>query len=504
MAFVVTIGGTDKTRSIEAGSLRIDNILTQKADTCSFSILSYDARPYTPRAGQEVVITDAGTRIFAGHIQRVDAKPISYSTVRYRVDCVDYTHLLDAKLVPDSFENQTAADIISSIMTTYGPAGFTTTNVVAPILVKYIGFNYKPISKCLQELAELLGYDWYVDYDKNLYFFAQQSIAAPFQINDNDGSYRFGTLIIRRDNSQVRNSIVVRGGEYLGTEFTTQIEANGTDFIFNLPYKYTDFDATLTGNPLNLGIDYINQPDSYDALYNFNEKLLRFKDTDVPSAGAILRVSGKPHLPVIVKLKSQDDIDTMASLEGSGGEYQFLIIDKSINSKEGARQRANAEILAYANTLSEGEFVTETSGLKAGQKIFINSTSRGIAEYFIINKVSMTQFGPDTLLYHVSLITTRTMDMIDILQKLLLAENKKIEIKTDEVIDLVEAYEETVSFSEVVSASKTPDSVQSESMTFGETFTAQSLNYPVKFVAGPYTPPSGTKRVFIISGSRLG
>lgn len=202
-------------------------------------------------------------------------------------------------------------------------------------------------------------------------------------------------------------------------------------------YKYSDFAAHLTGEVLSIGIDGIDNADNYDALFNFQEKIIKFKEADKPSANKTLKVSGKPNLPVIVRYRSASDIASMVSAEGGDGTYEYLIKDSSINSKTGALQRARAEIVAYAQTLTEGEFVTEVSGLKAGMSIDIQSTSRNINETFIINKVTTVQFTPTTFLYSVSLITTRTMDLIDLLQKLILRSTEDINMNPNDITDVI-------------------------------------------------------------------
>lgn len=498
----VFINGVDKTKYIQAGSIQIDNVLTRKVDTCSFDLLNRDSDPYTPIIGQEVIVYLSSTKVFGGVITALNEKAEAYKLLSYTVSCADYTRILDRRLVPDTYENMTVDAIIADLKTNYMPADFTIANVNCPIVIKYIAFNYIPVSKCLEQLAGYTGYDFYIDYDKDVHFFDAQNTTAPVDIQDDNGTYIYDSLVIRKDNSQVRNSIIVRGGEYLGSTFTTEILTNGTDTIFPLAYKYNDFKATLTGQSLNLGVDYIDNPDTHDALYNFQEKIIRFRDSRTPSAGSTLRVSGQPYLPVIVKVKSPIDIGTMSSMEGGDGVYEYLIVDKSIDSKEGARQRAYAEIKTYATTLSEGEFITLTDGLRAGMKIRINSTTRNIDEYFVINKVTLGQFGHDSFVYKISLVTTKTFDLIDLLAQLLLAETKKIEINSDEIVDLVETLDETATITEAVVISKVHNP-QEETATISEVFTAQALDYAVEFVAGPYTP-TGTKRVFILNGSRLG
>lgn len=445
---IVTIGGVDKTRNVVAYSLQIQNILTNKRDTAKFKIRNHTGDTYTPRLGSEIVINDTGVKLFGGVITGIESAPNTFGLIEHSIECQDYTRLLDHKLIPDAFENQTINEIIEYLKDNYFPSGFTTNNVDADIEIKYIAFKYLPLSKCIEALAKAVNYDWYVDYDKDIHFFAKEAQGAPFSLSDTNGNYYYDSLVIRRDNSQMRNSVLVRGGEYLGSQVTIDMQTNGVDTHFPLPYRFADFGAHLTGEVLSLGLDNIDDPDDFDALYNFQEKVLKFKAADKPNASKTLKISGKPYIPVIVKYTDPVSIAATASAEGGDGVYEYLIEDKTIASKEGARQRAQAEILAYAQTLSEGEFITEVDGLRAGMAIDIQSDSRGINETFIINKVVITQFSRDTWVYKVSLITTRTMDLIDVLQKLLLDSTKKIEIDPNEVTDTFNEFRDEIATSD--------------------------------------------------------
>ena len=117
----------------------------------------------------------------------------------------------------------------------------------------------------------------------------------------------------------------------------------------------------------------------------------------------------------------------------------------------------------------------------------INSASRAVDEHFIVNRVTFRQFDEGSFLYEVSLVTTKSFDLIDLLIKLALRDTKQVEVKAGEQIDLIESFDETMSFS--------------------ETFTAQSLNYPAEFCAGTFTAgdnaPQGVKRIFLVEGSPL-
>lgn len=497
------IHGIDRTSQIQWDSLRIENILTKQVDRCTFKIWAYGDRTFRPVVGREVIITDGSTRVFGGLIVRVSATGLDYPKTEYSVECMDYTRLLDQHLVAETYENMTIEAIISDILANFTPGSITDGGVDCLTVIDYIQFKYEPVSDCIRQLAEIVGFDWYVDYFKVLYFQSPTTVPASVEVTDSGGIYDINSLIIRKDTSQLRNSIIVRGGEYLGTQFTASIRADGKRKTYELPYKFTDFKIRVGGVTQNVGIDNIDDPATKDALYNFNEKIIKWRDDNRPVDQTTLSFSGKPHLPVIVKLKDQSKINAIYSAESTlgDGKYEYLVIDKSINTKEGARERALAEIRSYGETLSEGEFMTETAGLAAGQRILVNSASLSVNEYFVINRVVTTMQDLDSMRYRVSLVSTKTMDFISILKKILLAENKKIEIKEGEVLDLVEAADETITLTDVL-ASSLSHNPQSETITLGESFTAQALNYAVTFRYGPLAP-TGTQRIFVLDGSRL-
>ena len=501
MAVLITIDGVDKTKKVAWESLRISNIKTSQVDKCSFKIRSYGDDTYEPRAGAEVIITDNSIKVFAGFIVRVDQSATDYKVLEYKIECVDYTRLLQKKLVIDSYKDLTVTEIITQLINTYCDGyGIDVSNVNCPNVIESISFNYLPIQQCLEQLANITGYDWWIDYDKKLYFVASSTVSAPFGLTDTNGKYQFNSLRIRKDNSQIKNSIIVRGGNYYASTLTVAVECNGTDFTYPTSYKFRDIQVTLSGSVLDVGIDFSSDADNHDVLYNFNEKVLKWKEEDRPSIGATLSVSGEPLLPVIIKQKNPASIDAMLSAENVAGDYEFLITDNKLNSKEEARNRADAELTAYSDTLEEGEFITETSGLKAGQSININSDAHNINENYIIREVQSVMFTPTTMRYKVSLISTRTIDMIGVLQQLLLNQGDTY-LSKDEILDKITSYFETITITDTHSESKSHNP-QTETVGLSETFSAE-IDKEIYFVAGPFIP-TGTKRVFIVNGSKVG
>lgn len=484
----------DRTASIEYTSVRISRALTSQVDTCDFTVVVDETTDWRPTTLDDVKVYEDSAVIFAGTIIEIDEAMSGGTIQTIQAKAKDYGFDLDRKLVADTYSNTTVQAVIEAIITDY-TTGFTYNNVVASGGIDYIAFKYEYPSKCLQQLAELIGYDWYVDENKDIHFFAKESIPAPFGLTDDNGKYYIDTLKVKKDVKNLRNTIIVRGGEYLGTTLTEQQIADGDQVTFMWAYKYSNVVWKKNGVTLNVGIDFIDDPASFDAVYNYNEKALKFPTASKPAASSVISATGNPHIPVIVRVR---DPLTVAQY----GAFEYKVVDKSLNSKESARDRARAELRGWANEINEGSFETKETGLKVGMVINVQSAIRGINQDYIINRIDSTLLNGTDFYHRVSLVTTQTFGMMEFLQKLLMQKDKEIQIDENEVLDLVESYFEVMTFSEVITTSKVHNT-QHETMTVGETATVRALNYAVEFGAGDYAP-TGTSRVFILDGSRLG
>lgn len=242
MSITLKINTVDKTSLIRWESLQKEQVSTKEPDTLSFDIVNYPAKTYRPVLGDDVKLydTDGTTLIFGGTI--VNTKEKIEGLVKYfSVTCKDYTHTLDRKLVTEIYNNQTVAYIVNDILTTYAP-DFTcvsttdTTNIIA------ISFNYLTVSEALKKLASMLGeYSWYVDYDKDVHFYANSTVSAPFSLTDTSANFVWDSLNFRSDISQLRNHIILRGGTTNGTEYTDYKIADGQQNTFFVGYDLYDY-----------------------------------------------------------------------------------------------------------------------------------------------------------------------------------------------------------------------------------------------------------------------
>lgn len=471
---------------------------------------------------------------------------------------------------------------------------FTCNNAyTATQVVNYIAFNYSQPSTAFQKMAELFQWQWYVDQDKDIHFFAKFTEPAAFDLTDTNGNYIPQSLVIKRTADQLRNSIYVMGGEYPANPINDDLthQTDGTNKIFKLGYKYLDYSLTVAGVTKAVGIENIsaytsnvgakqtnfgvanvsigdaaartrqaqqvittahgkrngvklrvkkvgapvdnlqvqffsdsgsNTPSAsststtatvaggtlttsyvettfsvtgavlnsgttyhvvitrsgandasnyyqidagtqgdydgasntynaswsagtnklyfielidFDALYNFNEKVLKF--STAPTLATSVVWTGKPYFPVIALYKDNASISTY-------GETQHIIVDATIKTIAGAQQRAQQEILEWASEALEASFTTITSGLHAGQTINVQSTLRGLDEDYLIKSITARTRDPNNFEYRVSLVTTKTMSLLYFLQSLITKDEKDIVINEDEVLNKIEAINETV------------------------------------------------------------
>jgi hypothetical protein len=281
--------------------VKIDSI-NNEVDTCSFSTRKYENKTWKPEIGDTIEITDGATKIFSGKIVEVDEEMEGAKLVRYLVKCNDWTYVMDKRFVAKAYENNSPEAIIYNIISIYCP-DFTVTNVSTPtgITLEYILFNYEQISKCIQQIAELIGYDWYVDCDKDIHFFSKSDgETAGFNLTDTNGYYDFNSLKITEDYSQLRNVIYVRGGEYVGSSREDKVgTGDGVTKSFKLPYRYTSTPTVAVGvTAKTVGIDYLDSEDDYDCLWNYQEKIIKFKTA--PASGDV-KATGSPLIIVLIK-----------------------------------------------------------------------------------------------------------------------------------------------------------------------------------------------------------
>ena len=500
MSVLIKINTIDRTDKIEWRTFVFDQALTHQIDTISFVLKNHVGETFRPALLDDIELFEDATKVFGGKIVETN-EIIDGGLQKIQVICKDHSHEMDSIIVADTFESTTIDAIIASIIADFLPAGFTGAGVSVTTPVDFVAFNFEQPSKVFQQLAELVGADWFVDPDKDINFFLKGTNTAPFNLNDTNNTYIFNSLEITRDVKNLRNSIFVRGGTFSGDTFEEIQEADGVTETFDFGFRYKSVgwfvDRGSGFVAETFGIDNITDPLTVDWNYNFQEKAMKLASATIPSAGDKIKITGLPQIPVIIQVR---DVISIAEF----GEFQFKIIDKSLDSKEGARLRAKAEITAWAQQINEGSFRTRKSGLRVGQQITINSVIRGITnEIFHISRISTRLVTPTKFEHKVTLMTDRTFGMVEFLQKLLIDKDKEIEINPNEVLDLIQTALEDIFLTEDTPVVLTAHNAQTETPTLGEVVVDAKDNGTI-FVYGPFPVPTGLKREGAYDGAVYG
>ena len=506
------VNGVDKTSMVEWESLTKTEVLTKEPDTLKFRIKNYGAKTYRPILGDEITLFYNSVKIFGGVV--VDTTEAVNAMVKYfDISATkDFTHTLDRKLVANTYTATSVNDIIADLIDNFTDLsdGFTYTNVDCTVILDSIVFNYITVSECLKKLQQTLGnYDWFVDYDKDIHFFETSSQPAPFNLNDTSGNFIWNSLVIQENINQLRNHIIIRGGDVEGDSVSNNQIADGSQRVFFIGYSLTlpslVIEQSLAITPtvfftLSVGKDGVDNPLSFDTLYNPDNGLLIFRDNNKPAVSDHLKTTGVPVFPLLSEKK---DIVSI----GTYGTYQYLILDKTIRSRASASQRSQAELVKYSKISRYAKFRTNNDGLKVGHYININSAIRGVNQSFLIDRITTRLRTPDTLEFDVSCLASEDVTMIDILNKLVTTDpTNQINIGSNEIVDTLNSALEAIDLNEFLSTAQHHD--KPYTLDLDETEVVQPLDYGILWVLGPYTPVIiyngiDNKRAFIVNGSYL-
>lgn len=458
-------GATDISSLVDWSSVDSISVLTKERGTFQFSIMAPPASlSDIPAVGDTLSLADSSGTIFGGTVTAVEKTVRGQQgglVLNAKVTATDYGFALDSKLVKKSYTDTDPADIVADLVSTFGPSGYNTSTYVkrGNFLVSSINFNYEQVTKCIQALATQIGWDWYVDPDKNLHFFfagnqdsSTEDNPAPFDIDETNGKIDVPSIDIDEQITNLKNSVYVIGGSYT-KEFTAATTPDvyttvAGQVVYHIGYKYTgSFFVTLDGAEQSIGIDQQDDPSSYETLYNSGGPFIKF--TSDPGAGHTLKVYGFAQIPIVAHVNDPASI-------GTYGTYEDSIIDSQITSVLEAQARAESDLAMFGHAVFNVKFNTRNTGLRVGQLIKLNSTLFGVSNYpLIIKRIEAIGLSPSALLYQVEAVGSDVVTMNDVLLQLVQQQNAATPVDQSTVIQILVRAQETLSVTDSVSVSTT-------------------------------------------------
>lgn len=405
----VKIAGSDRTAKIPVETMQIVQVITRQIDTATFTVRDADGLGITEL--DTVVISNTGesTRYFAGYITKITKRAHG---VILDLDCVcsDYTFLLDRVIVNTQYEDTADSAIISNLFSTYLSSIEATTYVEtlnAAAQIPLLTFNRVTLKQAVQQLADMGDGDWYIDYGPGpgaqlayLHYFGEDTNAAPYNISDSPDladSFPVEGFSVVRDATNHVNLITVVGGDYLSDDTDFIISADGTQTVVLLAYEFegpdgyskprvyknTNDDVTPTWSEQTVGLEYVDDPASYNVLFNKLQKHLVF--AAAPSQlDQSVKVTARYEVPLRQRVRNQTSYDSY------GLWLEDVLVDADIVDKTVAKERAKGELERRdVHDLIKG--TAREPGLIAGQRIKVTNTPIGIDSWYNIQRI-VTRF----------------------------------------------------------------------------------------------------------------
>ncbi len=434
----------------------MDLVLTKETSKCQFNVKIYNSRTI-PKLGDQVdVYVNGGIyHYFGGTVTDVDITNLGGMLLMVAVTATDWSFKLGTKLVAQNYAGMDPGDIVLDLIANYSDGSYTTAGVqLAGYNITSIKFNYEPLTKCIQKLATLIGWDWNVSADKDVQFFLTQNNPAPFAIDDTSGNLEWPTLDWDRNLTNMKNSVYVIGANYKKTfDATTTPDVYTTvagTFVYPLAYPYdkASLSITLAGVGQTIGTDQSTPDASVQVQYNDKGRFIRF--TSNPGAGHQLKIFGDALIPILAH--AQD-----AAAIAEFGEIQSSIVDKQITTVSEAQQRAVAEIDLYGGAVDTLKFSTIEPGLFAGMQITFNSPifqaiygSSLIS--MIIRRITAVGYTPFKLEYQCECYGGDQVSFVDLMTVLLQKENNENPVDDSTILQELIPISESLTTADAVSA----------------------------------------------------
>lgn len=396
MAITVFIDGVEKTSLVRFPSISI----TQELHTRSLASLQLVSESpaesfYRPNIGEPILIKVDGTTIFAGTIDRLkEFREKALSKVLYiDIECVSWEQILDRHLIADAYENQTLADIVNDIRTTdLAGEGLTDADIQTGPTIEKAVFNYQSATEVFNELAQLTGYEWWIDVDKGIHFVQNGTSMAPVSL---DSTARFETLTISQDRGDYRNVQYIKAGKDVTDTQADSFLGDTENRTFTLKFPVASV-SSITVNMVakTFGVRGVEGEGTKNFYYQIDDPRITQDSGDTALSGSdTLEVTYQGFIPLLIIAREQTEIDDRQTIEGGSGIYENVEDRQEINAATFAYDLANGILRRKGLIPIVLEYETTDLGLRAGQLLPVSLSAHGLSGNYLISRVEFEMLG---------------------------------------------------------------------------------------------------------------
>ena len=470
----LTIAGVDRWSVLAQQTLRTEDQLNAR-NICEFTLID-PAGTARPLVGQAVALTLNGVLRFMGTVDSYTEHNLTSRLTnpyrRYAVRCVDPNTFCDRHIHAEVYENVELIDIVRDIAVTHlYPDGITLDPLMADgPTIDYYSANYISVAQIYDELGEMTGYFWYVDYNYVLHFIDRTTLVAPYPLDASTPVDLVESLDIEHTRAQYRNFQYIRGGKAvtdLALSETMKGDAETKTFVTSLPVASVPTVSVDTGSGFVVKTVGIRQIDTGRDWYWQEDSNEISQDTagTVLAATHTLKVLYFGYYPLIDAARLQSEVEARQAVEGGSGLYEAIEHRDDITSADMSRLRAEGLLGLFGEIQTRLTFQTYYAGWQAGQILTVERPEHGLDEAFIIAEVTLQHDHLDSYVYEVRAVSGSLVENWVAFFKRLALQPTRNARKPNEVINLLRLFYEDLTVAEAVVTPTTTASVMGEVLT---------------------------------------
>ncbi len=201
-----------------------------------------------------------------------------------------------------------------------GLDSFTLRNVQpTSSIVNYRAANEKPTS-FMQKLSQAFSFSWYVDYERDIWFFGENNIPSPFNIDTT--SNNFSVLKVDVDTTQLGNRIIINGGEInQNTPYSQVIQGDGIVREWPLANKF---------DPTTMQVILDNNTDSHVAAVGTTTTNIKIVAHGLITGQWITNRTRSNAARIITKVDADNFTVQTVTAQTNGDTITFFTVSQSV------------------------------------------------------------------------------------------------------------------------------------------------------------------------------
>lgn len=309
-----------------------------------------------------------------------------------------------------------SSSVVKKVNAFYGGLESITDGTISDgVAVEQYTWEWTNPAAMLDDLAQLSGYVWFINADKELSFVPRTAFSAPFNISDDYAL--IDSLTVRYTREEYANKIHARIDERAFAATLVSKTGDGSRRIFHVatPIKEV-ISITLSAVELNVGIygesgsDWYFTPGDHWIIQDTGGTTLTGSDTIFITYRALGADA--------VFVEDAAEQAARATVEGSSGIYGKVVQFDGIYSQAAGADAAQAELDARKAIPVELRYKTDEPGLLPGQLQTVTLTAHDISgASYLIDEVVADDIDVGRLRYTVrALSTSRLGDYLSVFE----------------------------------------------------------------------------------------